>query len=82
MIPWAFTSFALPQSDYVLEAVANPAAFPIGAGLTFWSLFLINRLTNVPLTADFVSSIMVISIALVILTLSILYWKMKKISAS
>jgi len=61
-------------------AVTNPVSNPVGFGLTYWSLYLLNRLINLPVTSAFVSSVSIASIILVIAALGLVYWKTTKLT--
>jgi hypothetical protein len=60
--------------------VANPITDPIAFGLTYWSLYLLNRLINLPINAGFVSFAAVASVVLVAVALVIVYWRIGKMT--
>lgn len=74
-----FTGFFVPNSADVTAAVTNPIVAPVGFGLTYWSLYLLNRLVNVPISAGFVSLMSVASVALAIVSLTLTYWKTSRL---
>jgi hypothetical protein len=58
-------------------AVANQVTNPVAFGLSYWSLYQLNRLLNLPVTAEFVSfasiaSIVLVAVALVVMLLPVL----------
>ncbi len=54
MITSFFSNYFLPSTS-LSGAVANQVNSPLGFGLTYWSLYLLNRLINLPITSAFVS---------------------------
>ena len=60
--------------------VTDPIANPVGSGLTYWSLYLLNRLILLPVTTTFVSFASIASIVLVVASLMIVYWKTTKLT--
>ncbi len=74
-----FADFFVPNSVGVGVAVANPIVEPVGFGLTYWSIYLLNRLVNVPISAGFVSFVSVVSVVFAIFSLALVYWKTSKL---
>ena len=60
------------------SAVINPAVLPVGFGLTYWSLFLLNRLVYLPISTGFISLVSAVSLVLVGISLTIICWKIAK----
>ena len=74
-----FTSYFVANpatSGVVANQVNNPVAF----GLSYWSLYLLNRLLNLPVTAGFVSFVSIASITLVVVALGLVYWRTAKMT--
>jgi len=74
-----FTSYFVSNpaaSGTVANQVTNPVAF----GLSYWSLYQLNRLLNLPVTAGFVSFVSMASIVLVAVALVLVYWRTVKIT--
>jgi hypothetical protein len=74
-----FTGFLIPHAGGVSE-VANPIDSPLGFGLTYWSLYLLNRLINIPITSGFIYFASIASFALVVVSLMLVYWKSSKLT--
>ena len=79
MIPSFFTYYFAPSST-ISGAVPNQITNPIAFGLTYWSLYLLNRLTNLPITATFISIASFASTVLVVVALGLVYWKTSKLT--
>jgi len=75
----SFSSYFV-QNPSTSGAITNPISYPVGFGLSYWSIYLLNRLINLPVTAGFVSLASTVSIILVALALGIVYWKTSKIA--
>lgn len=72
-----FTSYFVSNpaaSGTVTNQVTNPVAF----GLSYWSLYQLNRLLNFPITTEFISFASITSIILVAVALVIVYWRAVK----
>jgi len=67
------TDWFLPSSNAVSAIVANPSAYPLGLGLTYWTIFGPDRAIKYPLTSGFVSTMMVLSTALVLFSIGLSY---------
>jgi hypothetical protein len=74
MIPSFFTGFFLPHFS-----ASGSAAFE-AFGLTYWSLYWLNQLLNLPVTAGFVSFLSVASVVLVVVALLLVYWRISKMT--
>ena len=74
-----FTSFFTPNL-LASSTLSNQIDHPLGFGLTYWSVYLLNRLLNLPVTNSFVSSASFFSILLVVASLILVYWKIGKFS--
>ena len=61
-------------------AVANQVTNPVAFGLSYWSLYQLNRLLNFPITAGFVSFVSTASIVLVAVALGLVYWRTVKMT--
>ena len=61
-------------------AVANQINNPVAFGLSYWALYMLNRLLNLPVTAGFVSFVSTSSIVLLVAGLVLVYWKTSKIA--
>jgi hypothetical protein len=75
-----FAGTVLPIQAAVNNAVADPIVHPVGFGLTFWSIFLLNRFVSIPVTADFVTFLSFFSVALMASSLLFVYWKTSKLN--
>ncbi len=62
------------------SAVINPVVVPVGFGLTYWSLYLLNRLVYLPINAGFVSFASAGSIVFVVISLTVVCWKIGKMT--
>lgn len=60
--------------------ILDPVVEPLGFGLTYWSLFLLNRLFNFSVSVGFVSFMAFLSVALVATVLTVVYWRISKFS--
>ena len=49
-------------------------------GLSYWALYMLNRLLNLPVTAGFISFVSTASIVLVAVGLGLVYWKTSKMT--
>ena len=61
-------------------AVSNQVSNPVAFGLSYWSLYQLNRLLNLPVTAGFVSFVSIASIVLVGVALMLVYWRTVKMT--
>jgi hypothetical protein len=61
-------------------AVANQINNPVAFGLSYWALYMLNRLLNLPVTAGFISFVSTASIVLVAVGLGLAYWKTSKMT--
>ena len=75
-----FIGFFVPNPSGIATTVANPVVEPIGFGLTCWSLYLLNRLVNIPVSAEFVFLSFVVSGMLVVFSLTLTYWRISKLT--
>jgi hypothetical protein len=73
------TGFFVPNPTLIANAVANPIVEPVGFGLTYWSLYLLNRLLNIPIDAGFVSFASFTSEVLAVVFLCFAFWKTSKL---
>ena len=74
-----FTSYFV-SSPAASGVVANQVTNPVAFGLSYWSLYQLNRLLNLPVTAGFVSFVSIASIVLVAVALVLVYWRTVKIT--
>jgi hypothetical protein len=79
--------FGIISSFFSSYFMANPASSaldsvtnPLGFGLTYWSLYSLNRLVNLPISAELVTIVSVGSIMLVFVSLMLVYWRISKIT--
>lgn len=70
----------LMTNPAVSGTVANPNVSPLSFGLTYWSLYLLNRLLLVPISTGFVSFVSVASVLIVAVALMLVYWKIAKMT--
>ena len=70
MIESFFTS-SFVSNPSTSGAVANQVTNPVAFGLSYWSLYQLNRLLNFPITAGFVSFVSTASIVLVAVALGL-----------
>ena len=72
-----FSSYFMTNpASSTLDSVTNP----LGFGLTYWSLYSLNRLVNLPISAELVTIVSVGSIMLVFVSLMLVYWRISKIT--
>jgi GPI mannosyltransferase 1 subunit M len=76
-----FSNYFLPTtitqtSNFVTDQINNP----LGFGLTYWTLFLLNRFFNFAISSSVISFGSLFSVALFILGLIVGYWKTTRIS--
>ena len=79
MIASFFTNYFLPNPT-ATGAVTNPIDSPLGFGLTYWSVYLLNRLIKLTVTSTFISVMSIVSIGLVTAALFLVYWRTSKLS--
>jgi hypothetical protein len=70
-----FTNFIAPNIGSITNPISNPIAF----GLTYWSLYSLNRIINLPLTTIFATFASITSIIMGVVALILAYWKVDKI---
>jgi hypothetical protein len=75
-----FTSFFVGSPVSNAAAVVNPVVEPLGFGLTYWSLYLLNRIFNLPVSAGVVSIMSVVSAVMAAVFLIVVYWKTSKLT--
>jgi len=78
MVTNFFNGYFMPNPSS--STLADPVVYPLGFGLTYWSLFLLNRLLHLSITAGFVSFASIASILFVVSTVVFTYWKTYKFS--
>ncbi len=76
----SIVSFFVASPAIAASAVTNPVVEPLGFGLTYWSLYLLNRLINIPVSAGFVSAMHVLSAVMSCVFVGLVYWKTRKMS--
>jgi hypothetical protein len=74
-----FYSFFIPNPA-TTAIVTDPVVDPLGFGLTYWSVYLLNRLFKLPVTAEFISIASLFSVILVAACLILTYWKISKLT--
>jgi hypothetical protein len=78
------TDFILRRFSLTSEGVAGtlaaPIAKPVGYGLTYWSVFLLNRLFEIRINETIVSLLLILSWVLVALALTLISWQITKMS--
>ena len=79
MVESFFTSYFVSNPS-TSGAVANQVTNPVAFGLSYWSLYQLNRLLNFPITAGFVSFVSTASIVLVAVALGLVYWRTVKMT--
>ncbi|NLB76071.1 MAG: DUF2029 domain-containing protein [Crenarchaeota archaeon] len=80
-LPYIDRSISFFSDFFLFSAAAiDPVVEPLGFGLSYWSLFLLNRLFNLTITADFVSTMAVFSVLLVAVFVGVVYWRISKFS--
>lgn len=80
-LPYIDRSISFFSDFFLFSAAAiDPVVEPLGFGLSYWSLFLLNRLFNLTIAADFVSIMAVFSVLLVAVFVSVAYWRISKFS--
>jgi hypothetical protein len=80
LLPGFIAGFLVPNSAGVAAAVADPIANPIGFGLSYWSVYLLNRFASISLTTDLVYALSIFSTVLVLASLLFVYWKTSKLT--
>jgi hypothetical protein len=76
-----FSNYFLPTTiAQTSSLVTDQVNSPLGFGLTYWSLFLLNRLFNFPVSSNIISLGSILSVLLFLAGLSIIYWKIAKSS--
>jgi hypothetical protein len=75
-------NFFVPNASSQYNISTDPVSNPVAFGLTYWSLYLLNRLFNLPLSVQFLSFLSIVSIILIVAALSVVYWKTSKITFS
>jgi len=80
LLPNFFLGFIFPNSAGVATAVADPIVNPIGFGLSYWSVYLLNRFASISLTADIIYALSIFSITLVLTSLLLVYRKTSKLT--
>ena len=73
-VPVTLSNFFIPNST----AVTNPVVEPVGFGLTYWSVYGVNRLVNVSVSVEFVDFMCILSLVLVAVSIALVYWKTSK----
>ncbi len=71
-------SFELNSS--ATGTVINQVTHPVAFGLTYWSLFQLNQLINLPVTSGFVSVVSIVSLGLVAAALLFVYFQTSKMA--
>jgi hypothetical protein len=67
--------FVYPTQNQAAAIVGNPVNQPLGAGLSYWSLLLLNRFTNLSINVGLVNLLSLFSISAMALLLLFVYWK-------
>jgi len=75
-----FNSYFLPGGSGSSNIGFDPVLNPLGFGLTYWSISLLNRIFSLPYDPHITALLPTISIALVGAFLIIVYWKTSKLS--
>jgi len=80
-LPYIDRSISFFSDFFLFSAAAiDPVVEPLGFGLSYWSLFLLNRLFNLTIAVDFVSIMAIFSVLLVAVFVSVAYWRISKFS--
>jgi hypothetical protein len=74
-----FTGYFLP-SPTAPGASTDPIVNPLGFGLTYWSVYLLNRLINIPVSSEFFSFTTFLSVIMVVVSLLLVFWKTCKLT--
>jgi hypothetical protein len=76
-----FSNYFLPTTiTQTSGVIADQVNNPLGFGLTYWSLFLLNRIFNFALSSSAISFGSIFSILFFILSLALVYWKIMNFS--
>lgn len=75
-----FNSYFMPSSLNGINVGFDPVVEPVGFGLTYWSISLLNRLDIVSLTVSSVFFASIVSFILFGIFLTVIYWKVSKLS--
>jgi len=74
-----FGGYFLPSAGEP-GAITDPVVNPLGFGLTYWSVYLLNRLINIPVSSDVFSFITLLSVLMVVVSLLLVFWKTRKLA--
>ena len=74
-----FGGYFLP-SPAASDAITDPVVNPLGFGLTYWSVYLLNRLINIPVSSEFFSFATLLSVLMVVVSLLLVFWKTRKLA--
>jgi Gpi18-like mannosyltransferase len=72
-----FDTLFVPNSVVVTNFASDPIINPLAFGLTYWSVFLLNRIVNIPLSGAF---IFLVSGVLVIFSVALTFKKINKMT--
>ena len=70
-----FSSYFLPSAAVISVAITDPVVNPLGFGLTYWSVYLLNRLINIPVSSGVFSFATILSVLLVAASVVFVFWK-------
>jgi hypothetical protein len=74
-----FSNYFLPSTNNLTNGlVTDQVNNPIGFGLTYWALFLLNRIFNFTISSSVINVAPLFSIVLFFLSLLFVYWKITK----
>jgi len=74
-----FSGYFLPSAG-VSSAITDPVVNPLGFGLTYWSVYLLNQLINISVNSELFSFGTLLSVALVFVSLLLVFWKTSKLT--
>jgi Gpi18-like mannosyltransferase len=76
----SFFNASLELNPVATGALTNQLTHPVAFGLTYWSLFQLNQLINLPVTSGFVSFVSIFSVGLVAAALLFIYFQTSKMT--
>jgi uncharacterized membrane protein len=75
--PTLFKELIVPSSAGS-ATVTNPTVNPLGFGLTYWSIYLLTRLTTIFLSLEIISFLTLLSATCVVIALIFVSWKIRR----
>jgi len=76
-----FSSYFLPSAA-ASGAITDPIVNPLGFGLTYWSVYLLNRLINIPVSSGTFYFATILSVIMVAVSIALVFWKTSKLAVN